>query len=395
VQKETQPRGWIELLVPVQARGTSALLRLSAAFFLTFWGGGAFQQFIGPYLQTTYHLTGAVASAALATVYLMAFVCLTFATYTIHWLGERGALIGGTLAYAVFPAVALVSGNPVLLVLAAAVWGWGSSALWTAGTTMVLDLAEPGQYGRASGTLYTGVYVGQALGVLMLGFLVNWLGPRGMVATAVIITLAGTAVALNLPYRRRERAAPRLLNPFVALTSSTTRTAALILLLSSSGFGLLLGVFGHVVSAVYGLAAVGWVTSGFYIARIPSGNGGGRLIDRVGRRPVLGTAFLASSLSLLLTALLHQPWLLAVCAVALGVHASIVPIGLATWVGDRAVAEDRPHTYAAVSLWSNVGTGLAILGGQSLLTLLGGWQGTFALFSGLFFICALLTRRLN
>lgn len=395
MDKEASARGWLGHLVSVRPRGTAGLLRLSAAFFLTFWGAGAFQQFIGPYLQATYHLSGAVASGALATVYLMAFACLTFATYTIHWLGERGALIGGTLAYATFPAVALVSGNPVLLVLAAAVWGWGSSALWTSGTVMVLDLAGPGEYGRASGTLYTGVYIGQALGVLMLGFLTAWWGPRGMVATAVAITLVGTAVALSLPYRRHERSAPRLLNPFVALTSPTTRTAALILLLSSSGFGLLLGVFGHVVAAVYGLAAVGWVTSGFYIARIPSGNGGGRLIDRVGRRPVLGGAFLASSISLLLAAVLQQPWLLAVCAVALGIHASIVPIGLATWVGDRAVAEDRPYTYAAVSLWSNVGTGLAILGGQSLLAALGGWQGTFALFGGLFLVCVLLTWRLR
>ena len=154
-------------------------------------------------------------------------------------------------------------------------------------------------------------------------------------------------------------------------------------------------MFGQVVAALYGLAAVGWVTAGFYVARIPAGSGGGRLIDRLGRRPVLCTAFLASAGSLLLAAWLHQPGLLALCAAALGVQAAVVPVGLTTWVGDRAGAGDRPHTYAAVALWSNMGTGLAILGGHALLAVLGGWRGSFTFFAAIFLICALLASRLD
>jgi MFS family permease len=332
---------------------------------------------------------------ALATVYLVAFACLTFCTYSITWLGEYGALALATLTYGLFAASALVTGNVAALVLAAAVWGWGASVLWTAGTAFVLDLAEAGAYGRAAGTLYTGVYVGQALGVVLLGVLVGLLGPRGMAACAAGLTLLGSAVALCLPRGRQARARPTLLNPLTVLASPTTRTAALVLLLSSSGFGLLLGVFGQVVAALYGLAAVGWVTAGFYVARIPAGSGGGRLIDRLGRRPVLCTAFLASAGSLLLAAWLHQPALLVVCAAALGVQAAVVPVGLTTWVGDRARTEERPHTYAAVALWSNMGTGLAILGGPALVVVLGGWRGSLTFFAVIFLACAGLAGRLD
>lgn len=367
---------------------------LSGAFFLVFLGMGAFQQFVSPYLLKTHHLGATTSNAVLATVYLVAFGCLTFSTYSIAALGEYTALVLGTLCYGLFGVVALITGNVVVLVLAAALWGWGASVLWPAGTALALDLAGAGMYGRFSGMLYTGVYIGQALGVLLLGALEASLGPWVMAACAVALTLLGTSAALFLPRRRHARSVPKVLNPLSVLAAPETRTAALILLLSSSGFGLLLGVFGQVVAAIYGLAAVGWLTGAFYVARIPAGSGGGWLVDRLGRRPVLSGVFLASAVALLLAALLHHPVLLAFCAAALGVQAAVVPVGLMSWVGDRAAAADRPSTFAAVQLWFNVGTGLSILGGHSLLALLGGWQGSFVFFAALFLACTVLAGRL-
>lgn len=377
-----------------ERHATALLWRLSGAFFLTFLGAGAFQQFITPYLRAVYHLSPQISSAALATVYLVAFACLIFTTYSMAWLGEYAALVLATLAYGLFAAVALVTGNVAALVLAAAVWGWGASVLWTAGAAFTLDLAGPGAYGRAAGRLYSGVFVGQALGVALLGAVSGALGPRGMAACAVGIALLGAGAAAALPRKRQQRAAPRLLNPIAVLSTPTTRLAALVVLLSSSGFGLLLGIFGQVVASLYGVAAVGWITAGFYVARIPAGSGGGWLIDRYGRRPVLCGAFLCAVVALLLAAWLHHPAVFALCACALGVQAAVVPVGLMSWVGDRASAEHRPSTYAAVQVWSNMGTGLAILGGTQLLAALGGWQGGFLLFALIYLICTALATRL-
>src|SRR5206468_10814649 len=205
-----------------RAGASRALWLLSGSFFLVFLGGGAFQQFVGPYLLATYHLSAGAGALALATVYLVAFTCLMFATYSIALLGEYGALALASLTYGLFAAVALVTGNVVALVLAAAVWGWGASVLWTAGTAFVLDLADAGAYGRAAGTLYSGVYVGQALGVVLLGVLAGLLGPRGMAACAAGLTLLGSAAALCLPRGRHARAHPRLLNPLAVLASPIT-----------------------------------------------------------------------------------------------------------------------------------------------------------------------------
>jgi predicted MFS family arabinose efflux permease len=371
-----------------------SLWLLCGSFFLVFLGAGAFQQFIAPYLLRVHHLGSGAASAVLATVYLSAFICLTFATYSMARLGEYAALVLGTLAYAQFAVVALISGNLAVLLAAAAVWGWGSSVLWTAGTAFVLDLAGEGSYGRYTGVLYTGVFIGQALGVVLLGALVDLVGPRAMVLAVAAITVLGTLVALLLPRTRQHRAQPALLNPFGVLRDPVTRTAALILLLASSGYGLLLGTFSQVVSDLYGLAAVGWITAGFYVARIPAGSGGGWLIDAWGYRSVLRVVFGITSGALLLAALAHHAVVLALCAVALGIQAAVVPVGLTAWVGSRAGAADRPATFAAIQLWSNMGTGLAIMGGGRLLSLLGGWQGTFGVFALIFALCAALAWRL-
>lgn len=370
------------------------LWRLTACFGLVFLGTGALQQYIKPYLLEVDHLGAGTSTIVVAAIYLLAFVCLTFTTYSIAWLSEYGAIVVGTIAYTSFAIAALSTSQPALLIGSAAVWGWGSSILWTPATALVLDIAPSGMYGRFSGVLYTGVYVGQAAGVLLLGGLTSWLGPRSMVMGAILLTLGGTAIALTLPRARARRAKPRFLNPLTVLQARATRTAALILLLSSCGYGLLLGIFGQVVASVYGLAAVGWVTVSFYLARIPSGSMGGWMIDRVGRRPVLSTLFSVSAVCLALAAFSHVAALLAVCALALGVQAAVVPVALTSWVGDRATAEDRPYAYAAVSIWSNVGTGGAVLLGQSLIGLLGGWQATFGFFAIVFVVCALLTRRL-
>jgi len=380
----------------VAAHDLRARRQLNGAFFLVFAGGGAFQQFVGPYLLATYHLSIGTGGDVLATIYLAAFVCLTFTTYSLAVLGDRLALVLGTAAYGVFGIVAVLTGNVATLVCAAAVWGWGASVLWTAGAAMTLDAAGSGRYGRAAGLLYTYVFVGQALGVLLLGTLDGIAGARAMAVCAAGVTLLGTLIALGLPRRcPRPQARPRLLNPLAVFATPRTRLAALILLLSSSGYGLLLGVFGHIVGALYGLPAVGWITTSFYVARIPAGSGGGRLIDHLGRRRVLRAAFLASAIALLLAVLLRRPAIFAACAAMLGVQAAIVPVGLTSWVGDRVAVGDRPSTYAAIQLWSNVGTGLAILGGSTLLSVLGGWQESFVLFAAIFLVCTALASRLT
>jgi MFS family permease len=96
-----------------------------------------------------------------------------------------------------------------------------------------------------------------------------------------------------------------------------------------------------------------------------------------------------------LAVVVRAPLTVALTALALGIQAAAVPVATTAWVGDRAKAEDRPYTWAAIGLWSNVGTGLAILAGQSLLSKLGGWPPAFVAFALCYLACALLATRLE
>jgi MFS family permease len=105
--------------------------------------------------------------------------------------------------------------------------------------------------------------------------------------------------------------------------------------------------------------------------------------------------FLLSALCLLLAVAVRAPLTIALTALALGIQAAAVPVATTSWVGDRAKAEDRPYTWAAIGVWSNMGTGLAILLGQSLLARLGGWPPAFVAFAVCYVACAALATRLT
>jgi hypothetical protein len=71
------------------------LLLASSAFFFTFMGAGALQQFFVPYMGTLGWSTLKGASI-LAVVYASFMVCRLLAPYTLWFLGDYpAALIGG------------------------------------------------------------------------------------------------------------------------------------------------------------------------------------------------------------------------------------------------------------------------------------------------------------
>ncbi len=387
--------------VSTPRRPAVAIATISASFFLVFLGVGATQQFLKSYLHDTHGLTAGQSAIVLATVYLAAFACQTFTTYSLRALTEYGALILGTGIYALFGVAMLLPWGFTALIAAAALWGFGSSIMWPAGAVFMLDASRHGRHGQASARLYTGVYVGQALGILLMAFLVGAVGQQGMMLGAVGITVLGAGLAATLPRPRVERAAPRMANPLVVLSSPTTRVAALVLVLSSSGYGLVLGLVAQVADSYHLSSVVGWsvasvglLTVSFYVARIPAGPAAGWLIDHAGRGVIVPACFILSAVCLTLAVVVHQPITIAIAALALGVQAAAVPVATTSWVGDRARAEDRPYTWAAIGVWSNMGTGLSILVGQSLVGGLGGWQPAFLAFAACYLVCAGLATRL-
>ncbi|MDH7571831.1 MAG: MFS transporter, partial [Armatimonadota bacterium] len=313
---------------PVMSRDLAVL---STSFFLIFMGAGAVQQYLIPYLREVTGRTPQECAWVLATIYLSFLVWRLFAAHTIAWLGDQRAIFLGQLTYTLFVGCALVVPRYPVLLAAAALWGWGASAMWIASSTQVLDASARSRYGSASGVFYAATHLGQWIGVVLLGWVKTHHSWTTLLWVAVAISLAANLTALAVPRKFVARERPRISKVFGVLRSPRSRFLAAVLFVSSFGFGLLLSGFSTLLEP----ARLIWVTSGFYGGRLVSSWYAGTISDRLGRRGVLVGGFSLAAAGVGLGAVLPASTAaLFVAALALGVQTGTVPVAAMAMIGD-------------------------------------------------------------
>lgn len=363
---------------------------LSSSFFLIFMGAGAFQQYLIRFLKDVTGRTGPECSWVLATVYLSFLVWRIFAAYTIRWLGDQRSIFLGQVTYTLFLVFAIFTRDYWLLLGAAALWGWGASAMWIASSTQILDASARTRYGSASGVFYAATHLGQWLGVILMGWLFTHGGWGPLLGVALGVSVLGNLVALAVPRKYVAREEPRISKVFGVLRSPESKALALILFVSSAGFGLILSVFGTLLSTEH----LVWITSGFYGGRLVSSWYAGGISDRLGRRAVLVAGFALSAVGMLIGLLSGSSAALFAAALTLGVQSGTVPVAAMAMVGDFTDPSRRHLAFGAIYVWRDLGVALTILGSQQLVSRVG--QGVcFGAFAVLFAVCALVAMGLR
>lgn len=367
------------------------LALLSSSFFLIFMGAGAVQQYLIRYLQEVTGRPPTQCSWVLATLYLSFLVWRLFAAHTIALLGDQRAIFLGQFTYTLFVLLAVSTRAFWVLLAAALLWGWGASAMWIASSTQVLDSTVRTRYGTASGLFYAATHLGQWLGVIGLGWVKGHFGWGALLWTAIGISLLANAVALAVPRKYVPREKPRISKVFGILRTRPAKALAVILFVSSFGFGLLLSGFSTLVEP----ASIAWVTSGFYGGRLISSWYSGPISDRLGRRGVLVWGFTLAAMGMVAGASAHRLWLFFVAALALGVQTGTVPVAAMALIGDWIEPSRRHLAFGALYVWRDLGVAVAILGSQYLLAILGGYRLCFGVFALLFALCAALSYSLR
>jgi MFS family permease len=131
-----------------------------------------------------------------------------------------------------------------------------------------------------------------------------------------------------------------------------------------------LATFGFLFLAVYLTARgfdpqrIGLIVSCFGLGALVAGPLGGTLADRVGRRPTLVGALVASATFATLLGLVRAPVLVVVGVFAFGVAASSVFPALFAAVADVVPEADRPRAFGLLYWANNIGISLsAVVGG--------------------------------
>ena len=351
-------------------------------------GASAFQQFLIPYLTDKGATTAFQASTVLAVVYISFLFWRAVVAYTLYYLGEYWSTVLGAATYSLFAVGAFALERFELLLLAAALWGWGAAAMWISSTTQLLDATADTHYGRASGLLYTATTGGQAIGVLALGALMSVAGVELGPPVAAGITAIGVATFLLLPNLPKKRPKPRIAPIFRVLKTPRTGFAALFLFLSSLAFGLILGSFSQIIGGSQGHGALALITAGYWLVRIFGSYAAGFMADWLGREHVLILSFGLAGLGLLLPTFVTGALAMSIAALAMGLLNSAVPVATNAMIGDLTAFGNRHLAIASLFVWRDLGVGIAILAGAAIIALVGSDQLIFGLFSAAFLVSA-------
>ncbi|MBM3235527.1 MFS transporter [Candidatus Poribacteria bacterium] len=368
------------------------LIILSGCFLFAFMGPGAMQQFLITNIAEKTGKSDAQCSWILAMVYFAGVFWRIYSAHTIRFLGMYKAIVLGLCTYTFFIVCVTLFGNYWLLLLAAAVWGWGAAAVWITSPTQLLQTTDKKRYGLASGIFYSAVFIGQGAGVMILGSLSPNQRFQQVAMVAIAIGILGNFISLLLPKRQISRAnPPKITDVFGVLRTIKSWEFVFIELAPSFGFGLLLGSFGTFAKDLGRPDMVHWITISFYIARLLASWSVGGLSDLVGRDKVMRYMFLGATIGLCVAVFSKSVAALSIAAAMLGLQSGTVPTVITAMVGDSTDERRRHLVFAALSLLPNFGVGFTIVGGQYLRLLLGGFSRTFIIYALIFFLCALLT----
>jgi len=353
--------------------GSGAILWLPIGFMFLF-AGAAQQQFQSPFWNTVTDWRPVQRSVILATVYVTFGFWRLRIGWFIHRFGEKTILIAGAVTYLLFCLAVWATTNYGLLLLAAAIWGWGAAANWGTGAVMTLDFTQDARYGASTGRLLGLTRLGFALGVLLLAEVSKrataggdpmagravWLWAAGLSAIGVICLFGvpSRRVAIDLPSWRLQ---------WSIMSSPKGSIAAFFLFLSGSGFGAVLSVLSDQLATAFASGNKLWLAAWFSFSGYLINVVGGRWSDRVGRPRAMFWTFTLAGIGLCLAWLQPESMaMLAVCAFLLGLESGFVPTLTLAMIGDLATSERRQNAYAALFFWRDMGVASALLVSQQL-----------------------------
>jgi len=313
--------------------------------------------------------------------------------------GARRVSIASTIVIAAGAAVAAAAPEFWLVLAARAVQGIGVASLGVAANQYLLRITPKEVLGRATGVLQTGIVAGASVGPFVGGVLADLGDLRTPFWAQAVVGLALIPVILAVVHD--DDPETHTVRESLAMAAGLLRRPVFlgVMLLGFSLFFLRAGarnallpvyadeVAGLSATAIGGVVSASSLTS--VVAMLPTG----RLVDRVGRKPVTlaGVVLVAASVALYGTT--SSLWgLLAVSGLA-GLTVGLASVPLPTMVGDLAPDGAEGIAAGVFRMANDVGwiVGPLVLGAMADAALWG-WgfvvAGVPLLLSGLVFVWA-------
>jgi len=303
--------------------------------------------------------------------------------------GRKINMIIGTLVFALAPLWYVVSGSIPMLLVGRMFHGIGIAAFTTAYFALLADITPPSRWGQVLGlggiAAPLATMVASPLGATMVGAV----SYQTIFLTSSASALAGLAITLLMREPRRQMesvvGAGSAPNSFLQVARMRGVLApSLVSLTTGLSYGAMY-LFLPLFARDRGLGNVGFFFTAWSVVLVFSRSLSGRLMDRVGRLPVILALLGALAVGLVgLNWTYSLPWLLAM-ALPLGIGFGGARVGLDTTVVDSAPASLRGTALSLNYLCFDAGTGL----GGVLMGVLAGPGGYGSVYALIGIVCLL------
>ncbi|MPZ22604.1 MAG: MFS transporter [Dehalococcoidia bacterium] len=246
---------------------------------------------------------------------LVAGVMAVVAAPLISRIGRRHSIVLGMVILSASNLASVASPDFLTLLATRAIAGLGAALLAPAVFVMVGDYFSYEQRGRAIGLVMTGASLGPVLGLPAGAVLADAFSWRAIfLVIGALCALFAVLLYRNLPKQEptateEDPAAGMVANWSAALRSRPVSAALLADFMGFASWYVVLTFMGAFFREEYGLSTsvLGLLTVATGLGIITGSNGGGRLGDRLGKRPIILVSGLAGALfgTLLTTA---APW---------------------------------------------------------------------------------------
>jgi MFS family permease len=295
-----------------------------------------------PAFARHFGVSTATAASVVSAFALMRIVGALPAGRLVDRFGEPVVMATGITIVAVSSILAGFSGSFAELIILRGAGGLGSAMYGVSAQTLLLVSVPSEQRGRASGVYAGGFLVGGISGPAVGGLIAAWsMRAPFIIYGGLLVIPAAIAVAVLRDGSRRSAAPPPAARGFGeiarALRDRAYRAAAGANLADGfAAFGVRAAIVPLFVRDVLHRSAV-WTGIGFGVVAVLNAATllpGGRLADRLGRRPVIVAGCLVSAAGMLMLALVPGLGGYLAALAVFGLGSGLLDVGPAAMLGD-------------------------------------------------------------
>ena len=330
---------------------------LGLAFLLIFLGFNGVQQYVTVYFSQAGFFR--VGFYSLVLIYLFFIFSEPAAAVFVSKYGPKKALLLSSPFYSIF-ILSLLLKSVSLLYIVSVLLGVAGAFLWTAQTVYLIQESREDSYGRNSGFFTFFQSLGSALGIFILGFLINHLSFKVPFLLLSFFPVFGFFLLRRLNETEERGSFNRLRFLRKAISSKAVLRLSPFFFSSNFVFGLVIGIIPIQIERILGIAFVGILSSLFFVLPVLASYFFGWLSDIRGRGLLIFASYILLFLGLFFASFDRDLFLiLGIFLLAIN-SALLRPVGMALF-GDVSTRQNLEFLTAVFSIFQVLGIVLALL----------------------------------